>query len=123
MDGGGFVARHVEDVGGGADECDAFAFTGAGEFGVLGEEPIAGIDGFGPGVFGDGDDFVDVEVGLDRVAFFPDFVGFISLDAVGGVSILPGIDRDCAGLEFVCCAERADGDFAAVGDENLGELT
>ncbi len=40
---------------------------GLGEVGVLGEEPVAGVDGVGRCAFlGDGDDRVDVEIGLRR---------------------------------------------------------
>ena len=56
------------------------------------------------------------------MAFFPDLVSLIGFDAVGGVPVLPGVDGDGFGVEFIGRAECADGDFAAVGDENLGEL-
>ena len=50
-----------------------------------------------------------------------DLVGFVRLEAVQRMFVLFGPDRDGLDAELVGGAEHADGDFGAVGDEDLGD--
>ena len=68
---------------------------------------------------GQGDDAVDVEVGADRLARLADAVGLVGLEAVQGEAVLVGVDGDGADAQLVGRAEDADGDLAAVGDQEL----
>ena len=67
------------------------------------------------------DDLVDRQVGPHRMSRHPDLVGFVGLQPVHRVAILVREDRDRARAQFVGGAECADGDLAAVGDQNLVE--
>ena len=86
---------------------------------VLGEEPVSGVDGVRPGLHRGADDLVGVEVRLDRRTFGADAHGFVGEGAVEGVAVLAGIHRDGGRTGLVGGAEGADGDLAAVGDDDL----
>ena len=58
----------------------------------------------------------------DRLARLADQVGLVRLEAVQGVAVFVRVDRDRANAQFVGRAEDANGDFAAIGDEQLGDL-
>ena len=66
-----------------------------------------------------GDDAGDVEIGADRLAGLADAIGFIGLEAVQGEAVFMRVDGDRADAEFVGGAEDANGDLAAVGDQQL----
>ena len=51
----------------------------------------------------------------------PDLVAFVRLEAVQRIFVLLGPDRDGLEAELVGGAKDADGDFGAVGDEDLGD--
>ena len=118
---GDLVAGHLEHLGWRADERDAVRGRLLGELGVLGEEAVAGIDRVGARLLRDADDLVDVEVGADRMPLLADLVGLVGLQPVQRVAVLVRVDRDRAGAQFVCGAERPDGDLAAVRDQDLSE--
>ena len=98
-----------------------FAARRLGEVRVLGEEAVARVDRVGAGLLGDADDLRDIQVGADRVARLADLVGLVGLQAVQRIAVLVGEDGDGAGAQFICRPERADGDFTAVGHEDLLE--
>ena len=70
---------------------------------------------------GRADDLVDVEVRPHRVPVLPDLVGLVGLEPVLRVPILVREDRDGRDAQLGGGAERADGDLATVGDQDLGE--
>ena len=70
-------------------------------------------------LLGDVDDAVDVEVGADRLARLADLVGLVGLEAVQGEAVFVRVDRDRADAQLVGRAEHADGDLAAIGDQQL----
>ncbi len=111
---GGFVAHGAEEVGGGPDEGDAFAFTSAGEIGVFREEAVAGVNEGDALGFGDGDNAFVVEISSDGSFGGIEGVGFIGLKAMAGEAIFFGVDGDGFESEFGGGAEDADGDFATV---------
>jgi hypothetical protein len=120
-DGACLVAGQLQDRRAGADEGDAGLLAGAGQVGVLGEEPVTRVDGVRAGPAGGPDDLLDGEVGPDRVAGLADLVRLVGLQPVEGVAVLVREDGDRARAQLVSRAERADGDLPAVGDQHLAE--
>lgn len=105
------VASHLEHPGGGADEDDAVVGGRAREVGVLGEEPVARVDGVGAALERHADDLVDVEVRPDGVALLADEVRLVRLQAVQRVPVLVRVDGDRAGAQLDGGPERADRDL------------
>src|SRR5437588_268663 len=64
---------------------------------------------------------VHVEIGQYRMARFPQLVCFVRLDAMRGPSVFRRVDGGSRDAELVGGAERANGDFAAIGDQQLLE--
>ena len=89
--------------------------------GVLGQEAVAGMDGVDLVLPGQGDDAVDVEIGADRLAGLADPVGLVGLEAVQGEAILVRVDGHGADAQLMGRAEDANGDLAAIGDQQLPE--
>ena len=108
------IVAMVEEIGARSDEGDAGALAGAGEFGILGEEAVAGVDGIDLFFAGEVDDALEVEIGFDGALPFADEVGFVRLEAVEGEAIFLGVDGDGADAEFIGRAKDTDGDLAAV---------
>ena len=79
------------------------------------------MDGVDLVLAGQGDDAGDVEVGADRLAGLADAVGLVGLEAVQGEAVFVRVDGDGADAQFVGGAKDADGDFAAVGDQQLAD--
>src|SRR5690606_36864886 len=108
---GGVLAAHrVHHVAGRADQCDTGCLEGTGEDGPLGEEPVAGVHRVGARLLRRGHDGVDVEVAGH-------LYGHVGGADVRGVGVDRGVDRDGADAERGAGAEDAQGDLAAVGDE------
>ncbi len=61
----------------------------------------------------------NVEVGTDGLAGSADAVGLVGLETVQGEAVLMGVEGDGANPQLVGRAEDADGDLAAVGDQQL----
>ena len=80
------------------------------------------MDGFDLRLFRHADDVVDVEVGLDRLLPRADQIGFVRLEAVQREAVLVGIDGHRADAHLGGRAHDADGDFAAVGDEEAADF-
>ena len=117
----GLAAHAAHGVGRGADELDAGLADGLGEIGVLGKEAVARMDAVGARLLGGGDDPVDAQVAL----------------ASPGPGRSPPPRRP-AGRTARCGrrsettatvshpepargADDADGDLAAIGDQDLLE--
>src|SRR5206468_3384486 len=63
------------------------------------------------------DDVVHVAVGLDRRAPGADEIALVGGEAVERAAVLVGVDGDRPQLQLLGGADDADGDLAAVGDE------
>ncbi len=106
--------------GGRADEDEAVLFHHFGEFRVLGQEADPRMDGVDAGDRRRRQDRGDVQVALagrgrsnaDR---------FVGQADVHGVRVGGGMHRDGADAHLAAGAVDAQGDLAAVGDENLFE--
>ena len=114
------VLQCVHRPGAGADEADVAAFADIREVGVFGEEAVAGVDGIDVGDFGGADQAVDAEVAL-LGGTFTNTDGFIGHLDVHGVGVGLGVDGDGADVELLARADDADGDFAAVSDQDFLE--
>ena len=118
----GLVAERAHGLCPGADEGDARGVAGIDEAGVLRQKAVARMDRIGPGLLGHADDLWDREIGLDRPQPLADAVGLIGLEAVQPELVLFGEDRDGLLSHLVGRAHDADGDLAAIGDEDLLEF-
>ena len=119
--GGDLVARHLERPRRRSDEGDAVLGRPCRELRILGEESVARVDGIRPGGECHADDLVDIEIGADRMARLADHVGLVGLLTVDRAAVLERVHRHGAGTEFVCGAERPNGDLATVRDQDLSE--
>ncbi len=105
-------------LGRGADEGDAAGGAGSGEVDIFAEEAVAGMDGFGAGFGGGGEDRVEGEVAL-RGGRFADEDGFVGVEDVERVFVGDGIDGYRAYAHALEGAFDAAGDGAAIGDEDF----
>ena len=114
---GGLVAHGIEETRIRPHESNARLVASPGKPGVLGEEPVAGMDHVHAAFACEGDDALDIEIRTNRPLALADDISLVGLEAVHGVAVLLRVDRDGSHAELGGCAEDADGDFAAVGDE------
>jgi hypothetical protein len=120
------VAKPAHGLGLGADEGDTGVGAGVGEFGAFGQQAVAGVDRVGAGQPCNADNFLDRQIAFYRPHVAgemrppPDLVAFIRLEAMQGVFVLFGPDRDRCQPQFVRGAKDADGDLGSIGDEDLG---
>ena len=105
-----------------ADEDDAGPLAGLGQSGVLAQEAVARVDGVAAGPLGDVDDLVDAQVALAR-GRRADGVRLVGHAHVERRAIGVGVDGDGADAHLAQRAGDADGDLAAVGDEDLAKKT
>ena len=87
---------------------------GSREFGVLGQESVAGMDGVGTRGPGRGDQLLGIEVAVVALQPYPG-VGLGDMRG-GGVGI--GVDGDGADAEATAGAEHPASDLTAVGDQD-----
>ena len=118
---GGGLGTHGRDGGGGrADEHDVVGFAGFGELGVLGEEPVARVNGLGAAFFRHLDDLVGFEVALGA-GCRADVEGFVSHGDMARVGVGVRVDSDNANAHAVGGLYDPAGDFAPVGDQDFAE--
>ena len=117
--GAGLVAEQVELLGRRADEDQASLGAGLGEGGILGQESVARMDRIAAGCLGDCNDTRDIEIGRRA----PSLQGLDLVDTPhmkrGGVVL--GMDTDSGDAEFGGGLGDADGDLAAIGDQEFLE--
>ena len=115
-----FFAHQADGVWRGPDEGDVRGLADFGEIGVLGEETVAGMDRVHVGDFGGADHLRDVQIAF-AAARRTDADGFVGEADVQREAIGFGIDGDGLDAEFPARGEDAQGDFAAIGDQNFSE--
>src|ERR1035438_9493152 len=118
--GGGLGAHGADGGGGWPDEGDAGGFAGGGEIGVFAEESVAGVDGVGVMAAGGVEDAVDAEGAFGGGAG-ADVGGLVGHADVEGGAVGVGEDGDAGDAHFAERADDADGDLAAIGDQDLAE--
>ena len=80
------------------------------------------MDGIGPGHLGDADNLGDGQIGADGRQAFADQIGLIGLEAVQRKLVFFGIDRDGFLAHLIGRPHDANGNFAAIGDEDFLEF-
>ena len=112
------VAHQADMLGLGADEGDAVLLENFGEAGVFGEEAIAGMHGVGAGDLAGREQGGNVEIGVARRgrADADRFVGELHMHRMGVGGRMHGDGRYA---QLLRRAQNAQGDFAAIGDENF----
>ena len=113
-------AHRLDRRGRRADPDEPGLLAGAGEAGVLGQEPVARVDRLGPARPRRRDDPLDVQVALGGRAG-PDQPRLVGAPHVQRPAIGLGVDRDRPDPELAQSAEDTDGDLAAVRDEHLAK--
>ncbi len=109
----------IADGGGPMNTAPASA-TASREGGVLGEEPVPGVDRIGAAAGEHAQDEVYGEVALGcRLA--SESVGLVCHTNVKGVLVELGVDGDRSDAELAAGPDDPHGDLAAVGDEHLVE--
>ena len=91
-----------------------------GEAGILGEEAVARMDGLGAGDLAGGDDGGNVEIAVARRRR-ADAHALIGQAHMHGLLVGGRMDGDGRDAELAAGAQDAQGDFAAIGDEDLVE--
>ena len=89
--------------------------------GILGQEAVAGMDRIDLRGLRDADDVVDIEVGLDRRLAGADEIALVRLHPVQREAVFLRVDRDRADAQLGRRAHDADGDLAAVGDQEAAD--
>lgn len=110
------VAEDADGVRAWPDPDESGVEHGLGELGVLGEEPVAGVDGVGVRFSGDGDDRVDVEIGLRRRGA-GQRVCLVGEPDEQRVRVGVGVDGDGLASAVMAGVDDAHRDLAAVGDQ------
>jgi len=105
-----------------AHEGEAGAGARGGHLGLRGEKAVARMDRVDARAARHADDVVHVEIGVDRGAAGTDRIALVGGEAMPGGSILLGEDRDRPYLQLTGGAHDADGDLAAIGDEQARDL-
>ena len=112
-----FVSQTPHRVGQRTDEHDVRRGTGLGELGTLGQESIAGVNGIDAGLGGDANDVGNVEIGFDRPLSIAHQIALVGFRPVQREPILARMDGHGSNTEFGGRPHHANGDLAAIGDE------
>ena len=104
----------------GADELDAGGFADFGEVGVLAEKAVAGVNGFDVGDLRRADDRRDIQIAA-RALGRPDADRLVGEAHVQRIAVGFGIHGDRPDAEIPAGADDAEGDLAAIGDQDLSE--
>ena len=110
-----FVAEQLERVDRGTDEGDPVRGAAAGECGAFGEEAVAGMQRVAAGRFGGFDDRFNIEVGAR--AYAAELMRFVGAADMQRGRVVGRVDGDGADAQLAGGADDANGDLAAVGDE------
>ena len=114
------VAHDADVVGARTDEGDVVRLKDFGEAGVLGQEAVAGMHGFGAGDLAGGEQLRDVEIGIARRRR-TDAHAFVGEADMHGVGVGGGMHRDGGDAELLAGAQHPEGDLAAIGNQDLVE--
>ena len=106
--------------GGGPIQATPRSRDRAGEVGVLGVEAVARVHAVDAGPLDDVEDRVGVQVALGR-GLAAERVRLVGVADVQRVTVELGVHRDRGDPELSTGAHHADGDLAAVGDQDLLE--
>ena len=116
------VADTSHHVGWRTDKDHPGLAAGLRELGVLGKKPVSWVHGVDPGLPGDAQDGLDIQVGAQCLPGFAHRVALIRLEPVQRETVFVRIDSDGTDAEFGRRAHHAYGDLAAVGNEQFPDL-
>ncbi len=119
--GGDLVAEVPDGLRRGADPDQAGVDDGLREVGVLGEEAVAGVDGVGAGLGGGVEDLVEDQVRL-RGGGSSESEGLVGQLDEQCVGVGLGVYGHAGQARVLRRTDHTDGDLAAVGDEDLGDV-
>ena len=117
------VPERAQDLFRRADEYESGARARRRELGPLGQKAVARVNGIDARPARHADDVVHVAVGLDRRAPGDDEIALVGGEAVERAAVLVGVDGDRPQLQLLGGADDADGDLAAVGDEQTSNAS
>ena len=100
-----------------ADPCQARVQHGGGEFGVLREESVAGVDRVRTRRAGRGDQLLGIHVPVATLETHPR----VGLRDMRRFRVGVGVDGDGADADAPAGGEHPAGDLATVGDQNLSD--
>jgi hypothetical protein len=115
------VAEQRHAPGTRADELEARRQAAAGEFGILCQEAVARVDRIDARLVRHAQDVGDVEVRLHRPLAAADQVGLVGLAPVQREAVLLRVHRHGTQSELARRPHHANGDLAAVGDQNAAD--
>ena len=117
------VAEGAHDLGRGADEDHALAVARLDEIGVFREKAVARVNCIGFRFDGDAQDVLDVEVGIHGRLAASDEIGLVGLGTVQRKPVFLRINRDGADSQLAGGAHDANGDFAAIGNQQAADTS
>ena len=100
-----------------SDELNLTLTADAGEFGILGQEPVSRMNGLSIAQFCGGNDVVVKEIAIRRRRR-ADAVLLVSQIEVMRIAIGLAEDGDTANAKFAASADNSQSDLSAVGYEN-----
>ena len=100
------------------DELDVAGFADFGKIGVFRQQAVAGMDGIYVGDFRRADDGRNIQIAQGKLRR-PDANGFIGKPHWQRIAIGLTVDGDRADAQFLAGADHAQGNFAAVCDQNF----
>jgi len=119
--GRGLVGKLVHDLDSRANEGDARVVARLDHLRRLGKEAVARVDRVHAVLLGDGDDLLDVEVGLDGGLGRLEHEGLVRPPAVLRVAVLIAIDSNSLHVQLGRGTHDTHRDLGAVGGHNLLE--
>src|SRR5262249_23741809 len=115
------VAELSQDLAGRPDENDPGLFGRLRELGALGEKTVAGMDRVRATIAHRPHDRVDIQVTLGRLRG-ANRARLVGRGHVGAARIGLGIHRHGPNTHYPRGADDADGNFSAIGDQELADL-
>src|SRR6267142_1491150 len=112
------LAHHFNNFWPRPDEGDFARFTHFGKVRILRKEAVSRMDGIHICNFRGADDLRNIQITF-AAAGGPDAHGFISKSYVERIPVGLGIDRNRTDSQFLASANHAQGDFPAIGYQNL----
>src|SRR3990167_7137651 len=119
LSGGGFITKHLENFRTGTNKGNTSLFTGAGKSGILREKPITRMYGINLLLFGQLNDSVDVQIGLNRFFALTDLIRLVCFKFMKSKAIFVGINCHGINAKFMRCPADPYRYFTAVGNEKL----
>ena len=121
MNSGGLIAGQVQSVFGWANEFDSVFGALACQIRTLRQETIARVNRVRTGFLRSANDFVDVQICLDRLSVRTNPHCLIGEGTVERVAVFFRIHRDGTRAGLESGAECANGNFTAVSNKNFVE--